>query len=130
VTAILRGQNVQFVDIGVKLRLTPTIGPNGVVTAELHPEYSELQGVTSSGYPIITNRKIDSTLRVADSQTIVLGGLMSDIDSETLTKVPWLSDVPVLGKVFQNKETHHERDEVVFLITPHVIYPNTPPLAK
>jgi type IV pilus assembly protein PilQ len=128
-TSVLGGQNVQFVDIGVKLRLTPTIGPDGTVTAELHPEYSELQGITSTGYPIITNRKIDSTLRVADSQTIVLGGLMSDVDSETITKVPWLSDVPVLGKFFQNKETHHERDEIVFLITPHVIYPSmhTPP---
>jgi type II secretory pathway component GspD/PulD (secretin) len=129
-TSVLGGQNVQFVDIGVKLRLTPTIGPDGTVTAELHPEYSELQGVTSTGYPIITNRKIDSTLRVRDSETIVLGGLMSDIDSETITKVPWLSQVPVLGKFFQNREAHHERDEIVFLITPHVIYPNAVPPSR
>jgi type IV pilus assembly protein PilQ len=123
-TSVFGGQNVQFVDIGVKLRLTPTIGENGTVTAELHPEYSEIEGTTSTGYPIIANRKIDSTLRVADGQTIVLGGLLSDVDSETITKIPWLSDVPVLGKFFQNKATNHERDEVVFLITPHVIYPS------
>lgn len=123
-TSVLGGQNVQFVDIGVKLRLTPTIGPDGVVTAELHPEYSELLGLTATGYPIIANRKIDSTLRVADSQTIVLGGLLRDVDNETLERVPGLSNIPILGEFFKNRITHHERDEIVFLITPHVIYPD------
>ena len=128
-TSVLGGQNVQFVDVGVKLRLTPTIGDDGVVTAELHPEYSEIEGITSTGYPIITNRKIDATLRVNDAQTIVLGGLMMDTSSQTISKVPGLSDIPILGKFFQNKQTAHERDEIVFLITPHVIYP-APPAPK
>jgi len=122
-TSVLGGQNVQFVDVGVKLRLTPTIGDDGVVTAELHPEYSEIEGITSTGYPIITNRKIDATLRVNDSQTIVLGGLMMDTSSETISKVPGLAEIPILGKIFQNKQTARERDEIVFLITPHVVYP-------
>jgi type IV pilus assembly protein PilQ len=129
-TSVLGGQNVQFVDIGVKLRLTPTIGPDGVVTAELHPEYSELLGFTQTGYPIIANRKIDSTLRVADSQTIVLGGLVRDVSNQTVEKVPGLSEIPVLGKFFQNRRSAHERDEIVFLITPHVIFPQSPPPAK
>ncbi len=119
------GQQVQFVDIGVKLRLTPTIGPDGSVTAELHPEYSAIEGF-AGGYPIIANRKIDSTLRVGDGQTIVLGGLLRDEDSQTLTKMPGLADIPIVGKIFQNKQRTHERDEVVFLITPHVIRPNSP----
>lgn len=123
--ARLGGQQVQFVDVGVKLRLTPTIGPDGSVTAELHPEYSEVEG-TVSGYPVIANRKIDSTLRVKSDQTIVLGGLLRDIDSQTVSKIPFLADIPVFGKIFQNRERQHTRDEVVFLITPHVIFPNTP----
>ncbi len=122
-TSVLGGQNVQFVDIGVKLRLTPTIGSDGTVTAELHPEYSELLGVSGNGYPIIANRKIDSVLRVKDSQTIVLGGLMRDVTSETISRIPGLSQIPVLGAFFRNKAAHHERDEIVFLITPHVIEP-------
>jgi type IV pilus assembly protein PilQ len=126
-TSVLGGSNVQFVDIGVKLRLTPTIGPDGSVTAELHPEYSELQGFTSSGYPIIANRKIDSTLRVADGQTIVLGGLLRDASSETTQRVPWLSDIPLLGKIFADKQASHERDEIVFLITPHIVKSNALP---
>jgi len=123
--ARLGGQQVQFVDVGVKLRLTPTIGADGSVTAEMHPEYSAIQGFVG-GYPVIANRKVDSTLRVKDNQTIVLGGLLRDIDSETITKVPFLADIPVFGKIFQNREHTHTRDEVVFLITPHVIFPNSP----
>lgn len=120
------GQQVQFVDVGVKLRLTPTIGRDGSVTAEMHPEYSAIQGFVG-GYPVIANRKVDSTLRVQNNQTIVLGGLLRDVDTQTITKFPGLADIPILGKIFQNRERTHERDEVVFLITPHVIYPNTQP---
>ncbi len=123
--ARLGGQQVQFVDIGVKLRLTPTIGADGSVTAEMHPEYSAIQAFVG-GYPVIANRKVDSTLRVRDNQTIVLGGLLRDIDSQTITKLPGLADIPILGKVFQNRQRTRERDEVVFLITPHVIYPGGP----
>jgi len=126
-TSVLGGQNVQFVDVGVKLRMTPTIGDDGIVTADLHPEYSEIEGITSTGYPIITNRKIDSVLRVADGQTIVLGGLMMDTSNETMTKVPGLGDIPILGKLFQNKQTAHTKNEIVFLITPHIIYAEPPP---
>lgn len=124
-TSVLGGQNVQYVDIGVHLRLTPTIGSDGSVTADLHPEYSELVGYTSTGYPIVANRKIDSTLRVQDGSTIVLGGLMRDTSTETIDKVPGLGDIPLIGGLFKNKQTAHERDEIVFLITPHVIYPGT-----
>lgn len=124
--SVFGGQNVQFVDIGVKLRVTPTIGADGTVTADLHPEYSELLGQTSTGYPIVANRKLDATLRVKSDQTIVLGGLMQDTDNDLIEKIPGLGDLPVIGKFFQNRVAHHERDEIVFLITPHVIYPGQP----
>ncbi|HET7813413.1 MAG TPA: secretin N-terminal domain-containing protein [Candidatus Baltobacteraceae bacterium] len=121
--ARMGGQQVQFVDVGVKLRLTPTIGADGSVVAEMHPEYSAIQTFVA-GYPVIANRKIDSTLRVKDGETIVLGGLLREIDSETVTRVPWLADIPVIGKVFQNREHAKERDEIVFLITPHILSAN------
>ena len=111
---------VTNVDIGVKLRLTPTIGDDGSITAELHPEYSQIMGFNNA-YPIVANRKVDSTLRVRDGETIVLGGLFSDIDSDTVTKLPFLGDIPVLGSVFRNRQRSHTHDEVVFYITPHIL---------
>lgn len=116
------GQQVQFVDIGVKLRLTPTIGSDGSVTADMHPEYSAIEGFVG-GYPVLTSRKVDSKLRVNDGETIVLGGLIRDIDSESLSRVPGLSSIPILGKIFQDRQRTHQRDEVVFLITPHIVTP-------
>lgn len=123
--ARLGGQQVQFVEIGVKLRLTPTIGADGSVIAEMHPEYSAIQDF-QGGYPIIANRKVDSTLRVRDNETIVLGGLLRDIDAETVTRIPGLSNLPVFGKVFRNRQHTRQRDEIVFLITPHIIPPGGP----
>ncbi|MGD0473588.1 MAG: secretin N-terminal domain-containing protein [Candidatus Velthaea sp.] len=111
---------VTNIDIGVKLRLTPTIGDDGSITAELHPEYSQIEGFNNA-FPIVANRRVDSTLRVRDGETIVLGGLFSDIDSETVTKLPFLGDVPVLGSVFRNRQRSHTHDEVVFYITPHIL---------
>jgi type II secretory pathway component GspD/PulD (secretin) len=111
---------VTNIDVGVKLRLTPTIGDDGSITAELHPEYSQIMGFNNA-FPIVANRRVDSTLRVRDGETIVLGGLFSDIDSDTVTKLPFLGDVPVLGSVFRNRQRSHTHDEVVFYITPHVL---------
>ncbi len=112
--------SVQTIDVGVQLRVTATIGDDGVITADLHPEYSQIIGFNAN-FPIIANRKIDATLRVRDGETIVLGGLFEDTSSETISKLPWLADVPVLGSFFRNKQTSHVRDEVVFLITPHIL---------
>jgi type II secretory pathway component GspD/PulD (secretin) len=112
--------SVQTIDVGVRLRLTPTIGADGTITAEFHPEYSQIIGFNNN-FPIVANRKVDATLRVRDGETIVLGGLFQDVDSETITKFPVLGDLPVLGTFFRNRQTTHNKDEVVFFITPHVL---------
>ena len=112
--------SVQTIDVGVQLRVTPTIGEDGVITADLHPSYSQIIGFNSN-FPIIANRRVDATLRVRDGETIVLGGLFEDTTSETISKLPWLGDIPVLGGFFRNKATTHQRDEVVFFITPHIL---------
>jgi len=58
---------------------------------------------------------------VRDGETIVLGGLVRDIDSESITRVPGLSAIPIIGKLFEDRQKTHQRDEVIFLITPHVL---------
>jgi type II secretory pathway component GspD/PulD (secretin) len=69
------------------------------------------------------DNRLSQTFCVQDRSTIVLGGLIRDTSSETISKVPGLSEIPLIGGLFKNKQTAHERDEIVFLITPHVIYP-------
>jgi len=120
---------VTNVNVGVQLRVTPTIGEDGIITAELHPEYSEIIGFNAS-FPIIANRKVDATLRVRDGETIVLGGLFEDTSSETISKLPFLGDIPILGQFFKNKATARQRDEVVFFITPHILAPSAAPAGE
>jgi len=112
--------SVQTIDIGVRLRLTPMIGADGAITAEVHPEFSQIIGFNSS-FPVIANRKVDATLRVGDGETIVLGGLFQDVSSETISKVPFLGELPILGPFFRNKQRSHTRDEIVFFITPRLL---------
>jgi type II secretory pathway component GspD/PulD (secretin) len=118
-------QQVQFVNVGVNLSVTPTIGADGAITTDLETDYSQVTG-TVSNFPIITTRKAQSTLRVGDGETIVIAGLFSDVDRSTLTKVPFLGDIPFVGEIFRNRTRDHSKDEVVFLITPHLVRDGTP----
>ena len=118
-------QQVQFVNVGVNLNVTPTIGSDGSITTDLETDYSQITG-TIANFPIISTRKAQSTLRVHDGETIVIAGLFADVDTKSLTKVPFLGDVPILGELFRNRERNHSRDEVVFLITPHLVVDNDP----
>jgi len=128
--SVFGSQSVQYIDIGVKLKIRATIGRSGSVIADIHPQYSEILGFTAQNFPIIANRRLDSTLRVRNGETIVLGGLLRDVSSETVQRIPFLSQIPILGSFFANKATSHERDEIVFLITPHVIEPGATPPSK
>jgi type IV pilus assembly protein PilQ len=116
--------NITYIDIGVKLRVTPTIGNDGSITADLHPEVSTIDSIVQyagASAPQISDRRVDATLRVRKDETIVLGGLLRDIDSTTMSKLPFLGDIPIFGEVFKNRQNTRYKDDVVFLITPHII---------
>jgi type II secretory pathway component GspD/PulD (secretin) len=122
-------QQVQFVNVGVNLNVTPTIGSDGMITTDLETDYSQVTG-TIANFPIITTRKAQSTLRVHDGETIVIAGLFSDMDTRALTKLPFLGDIPLIGEIFRNRERSHTKDEVVFLITPHLVVDGDPTNGK
>lgn len=113
-------QQVQFINVGVNLNVTPTIGTDGTITTDLETDYSQVDNFVGN-FPIVTTRKAQSTLRVHDGETIVIAGLFSDVDVTSLTKVPFLGDIPIIGEIFKNRTRRHSRDEVVFLITPHLV---------
>jgi len=111
---------VQYIDIGVKLLLTPVINTDGYITTTLHVERSVISGFVQQ-YPILDNRKIDDVLRVKDGDTIVMGGLIDDQTTQTISKVPLLGDIPIFGALFKNIQQGKIHNEVVFLITPHIL---------
>jgi type IV pilus assembly protein PilQ len=110
----------QFIDIGVKMNITPIINTDGYITTTLHTERSVITGFVQQ-FPILNKRSADSTLRVKDGETIVLGGMIDDEMTKSLSKVPLLGDIPVFGVLFKNINTTKLHNEVVFLITPHIV---------
>ena len=113
-------QQVQFVNVGVNLTVTPSVGSDGTITTNLETDYSTIVNFVNN-FPVIGTRRAQSTLRVRDGDSIVIAGLFSDLDTSTLSKVPLLGDLPLFGELFKSRSRTHSKDEVVFLITPHLV---------
>lgn len=116
---------VQYQDVGIILNVTPHINPDGLVILDVTPEISQLTNstVTISANvtaPIIDKRSADSRVGIRDGQTVVIGGLMEDQKTTTITKVPLLGDIPFLGVLFQRSQAAKTKTELLIFLTPHV----------
>ncbi|NIA11251.1 MAG: type II secretion system secretin GspD [Nitrospiraceae bacterium] len=116
-------RSVQYRSTGVSLEVTPSVHARGVVTLEIHQEVSEAQTNNTSNIssPIILNRTVSTEVVAADGQTVLLGGLIKENKSQTVTKVPLLGSIPVLGYLFKSTSKGRDRTELVVMITPHII---------
>ena len=116
---------VTFVDIGIQLAVTPTINEDGFVTMKIKPEISSVTGslITPSKntIPIIDTSEAETTVMVKDGTTIVIAGLRKDENVNTNKRVPFLGDIPFLGRAFQNVNTSKTRTELLVLLTPKII---------
>lgn len=113
-------------DLGVILKVTPSINPDGFVRMTINPEISNLSDRTtqiSSDFqsPIITRRTADTTVTVHDGQTVVIGGLISDRYERRDRKVPVLGDFPIIGPLFRSNTENTAKTELLIVLTPHVI---------
>jgi general secretion pathway protein D len=115
--------SVQFRDTGVILHVTPRVNSSGGVELDIEQEVSDVVPTTTSTIdsPTIQQRKIKSSVSIHDGQTIALGGLIRDRQSNGKSGVPGLSDIPVVGSLFGTKTNTADRTELLILITPHVV---------
>ncbi|MDP9024216.1 MAG: pilus assembly protein N-terminal domain-containing protein [Candidatus Eremiobacteraeota bacterium] len=118
--------SVDFKNYGVQLKVTPTLMANGDVSALITPDISDLDfenAVQFNGFliPALKESTISTSVIAQDGQSIVLGGLLRHLDSRTIQKIPILSNIPVLGKLFQSVAYQHGDTNVVFVMTPRVI---------
>ena len=118
-------ESVNYLDVGLKLEVEPQVFLEDDVGIKVGLEVSNIgqQIKTSSGTVAYTvgTRNTTTTLRLRDGETQVLAGLISHEDRRSSSQVPGLADLPVAGRLFQNKEDVNNKTEVVLLITPHVI---------
>jgi len=111
---------IQSFQTGVTLDITPSVTPDGGVTVALHPVVNSLAG-TNNGVPEISTRDTQTTVHLQDNQTLVIGGLIQENDTRTTTKVPGLGDIPLLGKLFTSNSIDNTRNELVIVVTPHIV---------
>ena len=118
-------ESVTFIDVGVKLTVTPTIHKDGYITMKIKPEVSSATTtlITSSKneIPIVDTSTVDTTIRVKDGVTIVLGGLIKDERSANSSEVPILGKMPFVGGAFRQKSDSIEKTEIMVFLTPRII---------
>ncbi|MFH1855675.1 MAG: secretin N-terminal domain-containing protein [Candidatus Omnitrophota bacterium] len=115
-------EQTNFVDVGIKLIVTPKIGENNYVTMVVHPEVSTARRVAEVDNAVaVDTTQADTTMMVKDGETIVLGGLIKSEKQKTIKKIPFLGDIPILGYLFRSKEDEDVKQELIVFITPHIL---------
>ena len=112
---------VEREEVGIKLKVKPTVNSEGQITTRIEPEVSSVMELVGGYIPRTKIRKIISTVTVPDGHRIIVGGLLSTSMSTTVNRVPFLSSIPFLGKLFQHKVNLLEKTDLIIEITPRVV---------
>ena len=121
-------------DLGILLRVTPSVGQDlRTITLALKPEVSEKKTEDSFGgevkLPRFTARNLETTVVIDNGQTVMLGGLMKDTTADTVTKIPFLGSLPVIGKLFRKEDQSVERSNLLIFVTAQLVNPSGAHLA-
>ncbi len=117
-------------DNGIKIEVTPFISPDGYVSLDITPEYSsELRpvmdtysGVEYTAATLLQRHNLElKSLRIKDEETLLIGGMIQENEAETVSKIPILGDIPVIGFFFRNQTKNLTKNELLFMITPRII---------
>ena len=114
----------QYLDVGVNVDVTPRIHPDHEISMKVNVVVSSQTGSTNIGginQPIISQRSIEHDIRLKDGEVSVLGGLMEQTDSDTITGIPGMARVPGFRYLFGNNTVNHEKDEILIVLIPHIV---------
>jgi general secretion pathway protein D len=131
-TSTINGSNVvpitsfQYQDIGIKIEVEPRVHHNKEVTLKLMTEVSNLNGAVPGGnggqpQPIIGTRTISSNIRLKDGETNLLAGLYRTDKQNVKSTIPFIGDIPIIGRIFSNVDTDNQTTDLVLTLTPHII---------
>ncbi len=114
----------QYLDVGVNIDITPHVHANGEVTLKILMDVSAVTGQQNIGgisQPIIGQRKIEHEIRLKDGEANLLGGIMEDQQTKSLSGIPGLAQIPILRYLFGQTTQDHSENQIVFAIVPHII---------
>ena len=122
------GITIQFKEFGVRLNFTPTLTPDGLIHLKVKPEVSSLDftnALTLQGFviPALATNRVESDMSLTDGQSFAIAGLMDNRVTEQMQKIPGIGDIPILGKLFTSKSLNRSKNELVIVVTPHIVHP-------
>ncbi len=118
---------IQFVDVGTKLFVTPNIKRDGYIQMKVRPEVSSAKTstpITNVSVPIVTTTEAETNVLVKSGVTLVIGGLIEDKVDRTTNQIPVLGDMPLLGRLFKGEKRTKTKSEIVVFLTPRIILPD------
>ncbi|NQZ97307.1 MAG: type II secretion system secretin GspD [Myxococcales bacterium] len=130
VSGLSSSVNVERQDIGITLRVTPQITEGDTLRLDIFQELTAVNATLTAGFGenaqqnvgvALSSRKIENTVVVGDGDTVVIGGLISDVYEETVDKVPFLGDIPILGWAFKSSTTSLRKVNLLVFLTPKII---------
>lgn len=118
--------SVDWREYGVRLNIEPVVDAENKITSKVHAEVSTLDyghGVTQNGFvvPALASREADAVINVRSGMTMAIGGLLNSEDSKTVTKVPLLGNLPIIGQFFRHTANTRDKREMIILITPTLV---------
>lgn len=114
----------QYIDVGVNIDVTPRVHPDGDVSMKLSVEVSQISGTSSIGginQPVISQRKVEHDVRLKNGEVSILGGLIERDQIKNINGIPGLAQIPMFRYLFSDNSNEVKDDEVLILLTPHVI---------
>ena len=120
--------SIEFKEYGIRLNFIPTITPQGTIRLQVAPEVSALDytnEVQISGFtvPGITTRKVNTEVELSDGESFMIGGLLDQTLNDTFQKIPFLGDIPIIGKLFQSELRTKNDTELIVIVTPEIVSP-------
>ena len=114
----------QYLDVGVNIDITPKIHASDEVSMKISMDISSVTGTSSIGginQPIIGRKTIEHEIRLRDGEVSLLGGMLEDQQTRSVSGLPGLSQIPILKYLFSQTQTDHSENEIVFVLIPHIV---------
>ena len=113
--------NFEQQDVGIEIKIKPTVHQEREVTLELELKVTSIGGKGYADIPIINTREVKNKLRLRDGETNLIAGLLRDEERKALKGIPWLKDLPLLGRLFGAEDSSLEQTDVILMITPYIV---------
>jgi Flp pilus assembly secretin CpaC len=112
---------VSYEDLGLNLKAKPTVHGDGSVALQLELQVRSLTGQSNNGVPVISNREYKGSINLKDGEPAVVAGEVSQTDTRSMSGIPGLGFLPILNQAMVNNTKMTESDELMIIITPHVL---------